>query len=503
MLDLAYLRENLTQVEKMLRRRGMDPQQVLGGFREIDESRRALITQSETLKAQRNRASEEIARLKKAGQDASAEMEQTRALRIQGDELERQAAAIDKELRMLLAGIPNVPHELVPKGTSAEDNKEVRKWFGIDAAGNELTELPKFSFKPKPHWELGEQLGVLDMKRAVKLTGARFAVYWDLGAKLERALANFMLDLHTSEHGYTEVLPPYLANSDSMYGTGQLPKFAQDLFKVPTDRFEANPYHVPKIDEVVTLTMGGQPGELYKIVKVGTGTVDLALLDNMGGEAALKNNVPLTTLQYERDLWLIPTAEVPLTNLYRDETIDAARLPLSVTGYTPCFRSEAGSYGKDVRGIIRQHQFQKVELVKFTRPEQSYEQHEQLTRDAESVLQALGLPYRVMLLCTGDMSAASAKTYDLEVWLPGQNLYREISSCSNFEAYQARRANIRFRLEGSKKSEYVHTLNGSGLAIGRTWLAIMENYQQADGSVVIPEPLRKYVGAERITAKKF
>jgi seryl-tRNA synthetase len=313
-------------------------------------------------------------------------------------------------------------------GHSADDNKEVRKW-GTP---------PAFNFTPKPHWELGEQLGVLDMERAVKLSGARFAVYWDLGARLERALANFMLDLHTSEHGYTEVLPPYMVNSASMYGTGQLPKFGNDSFKID-----------------------------------------------------------------HHDLWLIPTAEVPLTNLYRDETLDAARLPLSVTGYTPCFRSEAGSYGKDVRGIIRQHQFQKVELVKFTRPDQSYDQHEQLTRNAEMVLQKLGLHYRVMLLCTGDMGASSAKTYDLEVWLPGQQLYREISSCSNFEAYQARRANIRYRPEGSKKSEYVHTLNGSALAIGRTWLAILENYQQADGSVIVPEALRKYMGTDRITAKKF
>jgi seryl-tRNA synthetase len=428
MLDLAYVRENLTQIEEMLRRRGMDPGQVLSGFRQIDEKRRQLITQSETLKAQRNRASEEIAKLKKTGQDATAQMEQTKALRTQSDDLEKQAGEIDQEMRTMLAGIPNVPHESVPVGRSADDNKEVRKW-GTP---------PEFSFTPKPHWELGEQLGILDMERAVKLTGARFAVYWDLGAKLERALANFMLDLHTSEHGYTEVLTPYMVNSASMYGTGQLPKFASDLFKIA-----------------------------------------------------------------EHDLWLIPTAEVPLTNLYRDETIDAARLPLSVTGYTPCFRSEAGSYGKDVRGIIRQHQFQKVELVKFTRPEQSYEQHEQLTRDAETILQKLGLHYRTMLLSTGDMGPSSAKTYDLEVWLPGQKLYREISSCSNFEAYQARRANIRFRPEGSKKSEYVHTLNGSGLAIGRTWLAILENYQQADGSVVIPEALRKYMGTERITPKKF
>ena len=428
MLDLAYVRDNLPIIEEMLRRRGQDPA-VLARFRETDTKRRELITQSETLKAQRNRASEEIARLKKAGQDASGQMAETKKLREQGEALEKQATEIDQELRTLLAGIPNVPHESVPVGHSADDNQEVRKW------GTQ----PQFNFKPKPHWELGEQLGVLDLERATKLSGARFAVYWDLGARLERALANFMLDLHTSEHGYTEVLPPYMVNSDSMYGTGQLPKFADDLFRIE-----------------------------------------------------------------KRDLWLIPTAEVPLTNLYRDETMDASRLPLSITGYTPCFRSEAGSYGKDVRGIIRQHQFQKVELVKFTRPEDSYAQHEQLTHNAEMVLQKLGLHYRVMLLCTGDMGAASAKTYDLEVWLPGQQLYREISSCSNFEAYQARRANIRYRPEGSKRSEYVHTLNGSGLAVGRTWLAVLENYQQADGSVVIPEALRPYMGgADRITAKKF
>jgi len=429
MLDLAFVRDNLPQVEEMLRRRGQDPR-ILARFREMDAQRRQLITQSETLKAQRNRASEEIARLKKAGQDAAAQMqmEATKKLREQGEGLEKQATEIDQELRTLLAGIPNMPHESVPVGKSAEDNKEVRKW-GTP---------PQFTFTPKPHWELGEQLGILDLERATKLSGARFAVYWDLGARMERALASFMLDLHTREHGYTEVLPPYMVNSDSMYGTGQLPKFADDLFRIE-----------------------------------------------------------------QHDLWLIPTAEVPLTNLYRDETIDAARLPLSITGYTPCFRSEAGSYGKDVRGIIRQHQFQKVELVKFTRPEDSYAQHEQLTRDAETVLQKLGLPYRVVLLCTGDMGAASAKTYDIEVWLPGQQLYREISSCSNFEAYQARRANIRYRPEGSKKTELVHTLNGSGLAVGRTWLAILENYQQADGCVIVPEALRPYMGTDRIVAKKF
>jgi seryl-tRNA synthetase len=428
MLDLAFVRENLPKVEEMLRRRGQDPA-VLARFRETDDKRRQLITQSETLKAQRNRASEDIAKLKKAGQDASAQMAETKKLREQSEALEKQATEIDQELRTLLAGIPNIPNDSVPVGHSADDNKEVRKW-GTP---------PSFSFTPKPHWELGEQLGVLDLERATKLSGARFAVYWDLGARMERALASFMLDLHTSQHGYTEVLPPYMVNSDSMYGTGQLPKFADDLFKID-----------------------------------------------------------------KRDLWLIPTAEVPLTNLYRDETLDAARLPHSITGYTPCFRSEAGSYGKDVRGIIRQHQFQKVELVKFTRPEDSYAQHEKLTHDAEMILQKLGLHYRVMLLCTGDMGAASAKTYDLEVWLPGQQLYREISSCSNFEAYQARRANIRYRPEGSKRSEYVHTLNGSGLAVGRTWLAVLENYQQADGSVMIPEALRPYMGgSERITAKKF
>jgi seryl-tRNA synthetase len=429
MLDLAFVRENLAQVEDMLRRRGMDPAQTLGGFRAVDERRRELITKAETLKAQRNRLSEEIARKKKAGEDASAIMEEAKSLRERGENLEKQATGADQELKDLLALIPNMLDASVPEGHSADDNVDVRRWG----------KPPEFSFTPKPHWELGEQLGVLDMERAVKLSGARFAVYWDLGARLERALANFMLDLHTREHGYTEVLPPYMVNSASMYGTGQLPKFAQDSFKCQ-----------------------------------------------------------------EQDLWLIPTAEVPLTNLYRDETLEAARLPLSVTGYTPCFRSEAGSYGKDVRGIIRQHQFQKVELVKFTRPEESYEQHERLTRDAETVLQKLSLHYRVMLLCSGDTGPSSAKTYDLEVWLPGQQLYREISSCSNFEAYQARRANIRWRPEGSKKSEFVHTLNGSGLAIGRTWLAILENYQQADGSVIVPEALRPYMGGvERITAKKF
>ena len=430
MLDLSFVRENLPFVEEKLRQRGMDPAAVLKDFLEVDTQRRQAITEAETSKAQRNKASEEIAKLKKSGQDASAAMAQTKDLREKISALEKTASDLDARLRGILTGIPNLPHASVPVGHSAEENVEARRW-GTP---------PKFDFAPKPHWDLGADLGILDLERAVKLTGARFAVYWDLGAKLERALANFMLDLHTREHGYTEVLPPYLVNSESMYGTGQLPKFAEDLFRVPHG---------------------------------------------------------------DKDLWLISTAEVPVTNLYRDEVLDQARLPISLTAYTPCFRSEAGSYGKDVRGIIRQHQFQKVELVKFAHPEHSYEEHEKLTRDAEEVLQKLGLHYRVMTLCTGDMSASSAKTYDIEVWLPGQQLYREISSCSNFEAYQARRANIRYRPEGKNKTEFLHTLNGSGLAVGRTWVAIVENYQQSDGSVLIPDALRPYIGAERITPKRF
>jgi len=408
MLDLNFVRDNLPVVEEKLRQRGMDPAAMLKDFSEVDAQRRHAISAAETMKAQRNKASEEIAKAKKAGQDASAAMAQTKELREQIQALEKTATDLDVRLRDILSGIPNLPHGSVPVGRSAEENVEVRRWGSA----------PKLDFSPKPHWELGEHLG----------------------AKLERALANFMLDLHTRQHGYTEVLPPYLVNSDSMYGTGQLPKFAADSFRVPHG---------------------------------------------------------------EKDLWLIPTAEVPVTNLYRDEVLDSARLPVSLTAYTPCFRSEAGSYGKDVRGIIRQHQFQKVELVKFSRPENSYDEHEKLTRDAEEVLQKLGLHYRVMALCTGDMGAAAAKTYDIEVWLPGQQLFREISSCSNFEAYQARRANIRYRPEGKNKTEFVHTLNGSGLAVGRTWVAIVENYQQADGSVVIPDVLRPYIGAEKITARKF
>ena len=430
MLELGFVRDNLPLIEEKLRQRGMKPAEALKDFFEVDAGRRRAITEVESSKARRNRASEEIAQLKKNKQDANALIEETKALREQIQEKEKLVEQLDNDLRQILGGLPNLPHESVPIGRSAEDNQEVRTWG----------QPPKLDFKPKPHWELGEELGVLDLKRAAKLAGARFAVYWELGAKLERALANFMLDLHTGERGYTEVLPPYLVNSDSMYGTGQLPKFAGDLFRVPHG---------------------------------------------------------------DRDLWLIPTAEVPLTNLYRDEVIEAARLPLSITAYSPCFRSEAGSYGKDVRGIIRQHQFQKVELVKFTRPEDSYEQLERLTGDAETVLQRLGLHYRVVALCTGDMGFAAAKTYDIEVWLAGQQVYREISSCSNCEAFQARRANIRYRPQGTSKTEFVHTLNGSGLAIGRTWVAIVENYQQADGSVIVPEPLRAFMGADRIAARNL
>ncbi len=430
MLDLAFVRDHLPLVEEKLRQRGMNPEVVLGDFHAIDLDRRAAITKTEMLKAERNKATEEIAKLKKEKQDATALINQTKELREKISEAEKIAEEADARLRNILTGIPNLPDDSVPVGKSEADNDEVRRWGSP----------PQFDFAPKPHWELGEELGVLDLERAAKLTGARFAVYWDLGARLERALMNFMLDLHTREHGYTEVLPPFLVNADSLFGTGNLPKFEADLFKVP---------------------------------------------------------------QGDHNLYLIPTAEVPVTNLYRNETLDGARLPISLAAYTPCFRSEAGSYGKDVRGIIRQHQFQKVEMVKFTRPEQSWEEHEKLTRNAEVVLQKLGLHYRVVALCTADLGPSSAKTYDLEVWLPGQQLFREISSCSNYLDYQARRANIRYRPEGGKKTELVHTINGSGLAIGRTWVAIVENYQQADGSVLIPEVLRPYVGADRITAKKF
>jgi seryl-tRNA synthetase len=440
MLDLTFVRNNLALVEEKLRLRGMDPAEVLGDFRAVDTERRSYITTLETAQKRRNELSPKIGALRQAEKKGTLSPEQLKELATLSEEVAREKSVIeqfeqrvaeaDEKFKSILQGVPNLPHDSVPVGRSSDDNVEVRRWGTA----------PKFDFTPKPHWELGEQLGVLDLERGAKLSGARFAVYWDVGAKLERALANFMLDLHTREHGYTEVLPPFLVNSESLYGTGNLPKFAADLFRVPHG---------------------------------------------------------------EKDLWLIPTAEVPVTNLYRDETLDGTRLPISLTAYTPCFRSEAGSYGKDVRGIIRQHQFQKVELVKFSQPQKSYEELEKLTHNAETVLQKLGLHYRVVTLCTADMSFSSAKTYDLEVWLPGQGLFREISSCSNFEAFQARRANIRFRPEGKGKSEFVHTLNGSALAVGRTWVAIVENYQQADGSVVIPEALRPYMGVERITPKKF
>lgn len=440
MLDLNFVRDNLPLVEEKLRQRGMEPTEVLGDFSAIDQGRRRNITTLENAQRQRNELSPKIGALKQAEKKGALNAEQkteledlTKAVAEQKSTIEQFESRVredDEKLLQILKTIPNLPSDSVPVGRTAEENVEVRRW-GTP---------PKFDFRPKPHWELGEQLGVLDLERAAKISGARFAVYWDLGAKLERALANFMLDLHTREHGYIEVLPPFMVNSESMYGTGQLPKFASDSFRVPHG---------------------------------------------------------------ERDLWLIPTAEVPVTNLYRDEILDGSRLPISLTAYTACFRSEAGSYGKDVRGIIRQHQFQKVELVKFSRPEESYEQLEKLTHDAESILQKLGLHYRLVSLCTGDIGFSAAKTYDIEVWLPGQQLFREISSCSNFEAFQARRANIRFRREGKAKTEFVHTLNGSGLAIGRTWVALVENYQQADGSVRIPDALQPYLGTDRIMPKKF
>jgi seryl-tRNA synthetase len=433
MLDLGFVRGNLELVEKKLRARGADPAALLGDFRALDASRREAITTAERLKARRNELSQQVGALKKSGQDATAVMDETRALKDQLDTLDQTAAHLDDEMRQVLAGIPNLTRDEVPTGQSEADNLTIKTWG----------EKPVFNFEPKPHWELGEALGILDLERAAKISGARFAVYMGAGARLERALISFMLDLHTTKHGYTEVLPPFMVNSKSLFGTGQLPKFAEDLFRCSDADAEA----------------------------VARGE--------------FKDN----------DHWLIPTAEVPVTNLYRDEILDEARLPISLTAYTPCFRAEAGAAGKDTRGIIRQHQFQKVELVKFTRPEDSDAEHEKLTRDAEEILEALKLPYRRVLLSTGDTGFSSAKTYDLEVWLPGQQLYREISSCSNFEAFQARRANIRYRASGAKgKPEFVHTLNGSGLAVGRTWLAIIENYQQADGSVLIPELIQPYMG---------
>jgi seryl-tRNA synthetase len=423
MHDLSYFRDHLDVFADMAKKRNISLD--LDAFRALDKERRELITTNEHRKAQRNKASEEIARLKKEKQSADALIADMKQVSEQIKQSDERIAGLDTTQRELLLNIPNVPHSSVPAGTSAADNVEVRRWGAP----------PKFDFTPKPHWDVGEGTGILDLPAATKITGARFAVYKGWGARLERALANFFLDVHTREHGYTEILPPFLVNTASLMGAGQLPKFASDLFKVENS-----------------------------------------------------------------DFWLTPTSEVELHNLYRDETIPEDKLPIHITAWTACFRSEAGAAGKDTRGILRQHQFQKVELFKFTHPEKSYEEHEALVRNAETILQKLGLHYRTVLLCTGDMGFASAKTYDLEVWLPASNEFREISSCSNCEAFQARRSGIRFKPKGAGKSDFVHTLNGSGLAVGRTWIAVVENYQQADGSIVIPEVLRPYMGIDRIPA---
>ena len=433
MHDLNFLRGNLSLVEDRLRARGLDPAAVLGDFHRLDADRRARITEAEKLKAERNSLSEEVGRARRSGMDAASIMDEVRRLKTEGEALEQSANEAESELRATLAALPNLPAADVPAGADEHANVELKQWG----------DRPSFPFAPKPHYELGEALGILDLARAAKLSGARFAVYWGEGARLERALGQWMLDTQTREHGYIEVAPPLMVNSRSLFGTGQLPKFADDLFRCA----EPEPY-----------------------------------------EAGVLR---------ENDHWLIPTAEVPLTNLLRDEIVEAADLPLSLTALTACFRSEAGSYGRDVRGIIRQHQFSKVELVKFALPEQSEAAHEQMTRDAEQILEQLELPYRRMLLCAGDMGFSAAKTYDLEVWLPGQRNYREISSISNCEAFQARRANIRYR-NAKGKAEPLHTLNGSGLAVGRTWVAVVENYQQADGSVRVPRVLQPYMGGVEV-----
>ncbi|HHY59574.1 MAG TPA: serine--tRNA ligase [Clostridia bacterium] len=416
MLDLKFVRENPEVVEEAIKKRG--GQVSLDQFLALEKQRRQLLQEVEQLRNRRNVVSETIAQKKRAGEDVQDLIEQMRVVSQQIKELDDRLKAVEEDIQKALLNIPNIPHPSVPVGQSSEDNVEVRRWG----------EPRRFSFEPKPHWEIAEKLGILDFERAGKVSGARFTFYRGLGALLERALINFMLDLHTQEHGYVELFPPFLVNSDSMTGTGQLPKFAQDMFKVE-----------------------------------------------------------------DHDLYLIPTAEVPVTNIYRDEILDGSQLPIYHCAYSACFRAEAGAHGRDTRGLIRQHQFNKVELVKFTTPETSYEELEKLTHDAERVLQLLGLPYRVVVLCTGDLGFSSAKTYDLEVWLPSFNEYKEISSCSNFEDYQARRANIRFRSEPKAKPRYVHTLNGSGIAVGRTVAAILENYQNEDGSVSIPEKLQPYM----------
>jgi seryl-tRNA synthetase len=421
MLDMTWVRDNLAAVETALRHRGTAFD--AAAFGRLDQQRRTALREVEVLKARRNTASGEVARLKKQKQDAGPIIEEMRAVGDRIKELDARAAEAQTAIQDLMLVLPNIPDASVPVGDKAEDNVEARRWGAV----------PQFDFEPLAHWDLGVRLGILDFDRAAKIAGARFAVLVGAGARLERALINFMLDLHTREHGYTEVLPPFMVNARAMTGTGNLPKFAGDLFRV-------------------------EPLEHY----------------------------------------LIPTAEVPLTNLHREEILDGALLPISYTAYTPCFRSEAGSYGKDVKGLIRQHQFNKVELVKLTRPEESFEALETLTRHAETVLQKLGLPYRVVTLCTGDMGFAAAKTYDIEVWLPSYQAYREISSCSNCSDFQARRSGIRFRRAPTAKSEFVHTLNGSGLAVGRTLVAILENCQRPDGTVAIPDALRPYFGAAAI-----
>ena len=428
MLDVHFVRENFDLVREKLSTRNFDPA-LLDNFTELDGVRRSMIRERDELNAASNRISKEVGALMREGKkdEAEAKKVESRAVAEKVKGFEAKIDEMESEFRAILTGVPNLPHESVPVGADESANLEVRRW-------GTPRDFAAEGFEPKDHVDLGVGLGILDQERATKMTGARFAVLRGLGAKLERALINFMLDLHTTEHGYREVLPPFIVNDDSLFGTGQLPKFEADLFK----------------------------------------------------------------LRFERDYYLIPTAEVPLTNLHRDEILNEKELTLSYTAYTPCFRSEAGSYGRDVRGLIRQHQFDKVELVKITRPEDSYEALEQLTRDAETVLQRLGLPYRTVTLSTGDMGFSASKTYDIEVWLPSQKTYREISSCSNCEAFQARRAQIRFRRDGKSKTELVHTLNGSGLAVGRTWIAILENYQQADGSVIVPEVLTPYLGADVI-----
>ncbi len=426
MLDPSHIRDHIEEVRTGLRNRGLDPDKALEEIATLETARRRLIPELEALKRAQNTSGDEIARAKRMGQDTGPVQEANRARAQEIKQKTIQLDSIEYQRTAAVMNLPNLPHASVPVGRSAEDNVEVRR----------VCEPRTFDFTPQAHWDLGPALGIVDFERGTKLAGARFTVLSGAGARLSRALINFMLDVHTREHGYREIEPPFLANSTTLQGTGQLPKFEQDLFKIAGDW----------------------------------------------------------------DLYLIPTAEVPLTNLHRGEILDGRELPIRTTAYTPCFRSEAGSYGQDVRGLIRQHQFDKVELVAVTTPEQSYDELETLTANAEKILKLLELPYRTLLLCTGDMGFASAKTYDIEVWLPGQNSYREISSCSNTEAFQARRANIKFRAGGTGKAEFVHTLNGSGLAVGRTLIAILENYQQQDGSVVVPTALRPYMdGRELIT----